>query len=125
MQTKSNTMTLKPIKTEEDYNQVLERLSQIFDAKPNTKEGDELEILGILIEKYENENFPIELPDPIEAIKFRMEQLNYSQNDLAEVIGLKSRASEILNKKRKLSLEMIRKLSEKLQIPTEVLIQAY
>lgn len=125
MQTKSNTMTLKPIKTEEDYNQVLERLSQIFDAKPNTKEGDELEILGILIEKYENENFPIELPDPIEAIKFRMEQLNYSQNDLAEIIGLKSRASEILNKKRKLSLEMIRKLSEKLHIPSEVLIQAY
>ncbi len=125
MQTKSNTMTLKPIKTEEDSNQVLERLSQIFDAKPNTKEGDELEILGILIEKYENENFPIELPDPIEAIKFRMEQLNYSQNDLAEVIGLKSRASEILNKKRKLSLEMIRKLNEKLHIPSDVLIQAY
>lgn len=125
MQTKSNTMTLKPIKTEEDYNQVLERLSQIFDAKPNTKEGDELEILGILIEKYENENFPIELPDPIEAIKFRMEQLNYSQSDLAEIIGLKSRASEILNKKRKLSLEMIRKLNEKLHIPSDVLIQAY
>lgn len=118
-------MTLKPIKTEHDYNQVLERLEEIFDAEPNTKEGDELEILGILIEKYENENFPIELPDPIEAIKFRMEQLNYSQNDLAEVIGLKSRASEILNKKRKLSLEMIRKLSEKLHIPSEVLIQPY
>jgi len=124
-QTKFNTMILKPIKTEKDYNQVLERLEQIFDAEPNTKEGDELEILGILIEKYENENFPIELPDPIEAIKFRMEQLNYSQNDLAEVIGLKSRASEILNKKRKLSLEMIRKLSEKLHIPSEVLIQPY
>ena len=122
---KSNTMTLKPIKTEQDYNQVLERLEDIFDAEPNTKEGDELEILGILVEKYENENFPIELPDPIEAIKFRMEQLNYSQNDLAEVIGLKSRASEILNKKRKLSLEMIRKLSEKLHIPSEVLIQPY
>ena len=118
-------MTLKPIKTEQDYNQVLERLEDIFDAEPNTKEGDELEILGILIEKYENENFPIELPDPVEAIKFRMEQLNYSQNDLAEVIGLKSRASEILNKKRKLSLEMIRKLSEKLHIPSEVLIQPY
>ena len=88
-------------------------------------EGDELEILGILIDKYESEHFPIELPDPIEAIKFRMEQLNYSQNDLAEVIGLKSRASEILNKKRKLSLEMIRKLTEKLHIPSEVLIQAY
>ena len=118
-------MKLKPIKTEQDYNQVLERLEEIFDAEPNTKEGDELEILGILTEKYENEKFPIELPDPIEAIKFRMEQLNYSQNDLAEVIGLKSRASEILNKKRKLSLEMIRKLSEKLHIPSEVLIQSY
>ena len=118
-------MKLKPIKTEQDYNQVLERLEEIFDAEPNTKEGDELEILGILIEKYENEKFPIELPDPIEAIKFRMEQLNYSQNDLTEVIGLKSRASEILNKKRKLSLEMIRKLSEKLHIPSEVLIQPY
>ena len=118
-------MELKPIKTENDYNQALERLEVIFDAKPGTKEGDELEILGILIENFENENFPIELPDPIEAIKFRMEQLNYSQNDLAEVIGLKSRASEILNKKRKLSLEMIRKLTEKLHIPTDVLIQAY
>ena len=118
-------MKLKPIKTEKDYFQTLERLEEIFDAKPGTKEGDELEILGILLEKYENEHFPIGLPDPIEAIKFRMEQLNYSQNDLAEVIGLKSRASEILNKKRKLSLDMIRKLTEKLHIPSEVLIQAY
>lgn len=118
-------MKLKPIKTEQDYFQALERLEIIFDSNPGTKEGDELEILGILIDKYESEHFPIELPDPIEAIKFRMEQLNYSQNDLAEVIGLKSRASEILNKKRKLSLEMIRKLTEKLHIPSEVLIQAY
>jgi HTH-type transcriptional regulator/antitoxin HigA len=125
MQIKFKKMKLKPIKNENDYNQALERLEMIFDAKPGTMEGDELEILGILIDNYENENFPIELPDPIEAIKFRMEQLNYSQNDLAEVIGLKSRASEILNKKRKLSLEMIRKLTEKMHIPTEVLIQAY
>ena len=125
MQTKFRKMKLKPIKTEKDYFQTLERLEEIFDAKPGTKEGDELEILGILLEKYEDEHFPIELPDPIEAIKFRMEQLNYSQNDLAEVIGLKSRASEILNKKRKLSLDMIRKLTEKLHIPSEVLIQAY
>ena len=92
-------MKLKPIKNENDYNQALERLEKIFDAKPGTKEGDELEILGILIDNFEKENFPIELPDPIEAIKFRMEQLDYSQNDLAEVIGLKSRASEILNKR--------------------------
>ncbi|MGN0003379.1 MAG: type II toxin-antitoxin system HigA family antitoxin [Sphingobacterium composti] len=118
-------MNVKPIKTEQDYMEALERLEVIFDAKPGTKEGDELEILGILLEKYENEYFAIELPDPIEAIKFRMDQLNYSQNDLAEIIGLKSRASEILNKKRKLSLEMIRKLTEKLHIPSEVLIQAY
>lgn len=118
-------MKLKPIRTEKDYNQALERLEQIFDSKSGTKEGDELEILGILIANYENDFFPIDLPDPIEAIKFRMEQLNYSQNDLAEIIGLKSRASEILNRKRKLTLEMIRKLTEKLHIPTEVLIQAY
>lgn len=118
-------MNLKPIKTENDYNLALERLEEIFDARKGTKDGDELEILGILIEKYENENFPIEMPDPIEAIKFRMEQLGYTQNDLANVIGLKSRASEILNKKRKLSIEMIRKLSSILHIPSEVLIQAY
>lgn len=118
-------MELKPIKTEADYVQALGRLEKVFDAKKETKEGDELEILGILIEKYENEHFPIELPDPIEAIKFRMEQLGYNQNDLADVIGQKSKASEILNKKRKLSLEMIRKISTQLRIPTEVLVQAY
>ena len=118
-------MNLKPIKTKKDYQQALERLEVIFDAKKETKEGDELEILGILIDQYENEHFPIDLPDPIEAIKFRMEQLGYTQTDLAKVVGLKSRASEILSKKRKLSLDMIRQLHEKLNIPTDVLIQAY
>ena len=118
-------MKIKPIKSEYDYFQALSRLEKIFDAKKGTKKGDELEILGMLVENYENEHFPITLPDPIEAIKFRMEQLNYNQNDLAKVIGLKSRASEILNRKRKLSLEMIRKLHDKMKIPTEVLIQAY
>lgn len=118
-------MNIKPIKTENDYNQALERLEIIFDAKSGSSEGDELEILGIIIEQYENEHFPIDLPDPIEAIKFRMEQLGYNQTDLANIVGLKSRASEILNKKRKLSLEMIRQLHDKLNIPTEVLIQAY
>lgn len=118
-------MRLKPIKTEKDYQKALERLEIIFDAQPGTKEGDELEILGILIEKFEDEHFPIELPDPIEAIEFRMEQLNYSQSDLAKIIGLKSRASEILHRKRKLSLGMIRKLTSELNIPSEVLIQAY
>ena len=79
----------------------------------------------MLIENYENEKFPINFPDPVEAIKFRMEQLGYNQTDLANVVGLKSRASEILNRKRKLSLEMIRQLHDRLNIPTEVLIQAY
>jgi HTH-type transcriptional regulator/antitoxin HigA len=125
MQIKFRKMNLRAIKTEQDYYQALERLEVIFDAELGTVEGDELEILGILIDKYEKEHFPINLPDPIEAIKFRMEQLNFSQNDLAQVIGLKSRASEILNRKRKLSLNMIRKLTEKLNIPSEVLIQAY
>ena len=116
---------IRPIKTAQDYNKALERLELIFDAKKDTPEGDELEVLGILIDRYENENFPIDLPDPIEAIKFRMEQMGYNQNDLAKIVGLKSRASEILNRKRKLSLEMIRKLHEALHIPTDVLIQTY
>jgi HTH-type transcriptional regulator/antitoxin HigA len=103
----------------------LERLEVIFESKKGTPEGDELELLGILIDQYENEHFPISLPDPIEAIKFRMEQMGYNQNDLAKIVGFKSRASEILNRKRKLSLEMIRQLHTTLNIPTEVLIQAY
>lgn len=118
-------MTIKPIKNETDYTQALERLELIFDSKKGTPKGDELEILGILIEKYEEEHFPIGFPDPIEAIKFRMEQMGYTQTDLANVVGLKSRASEILNKKRKLTLEMIRSLHDRMKIPTEVLIQAY
>jgi HTH-type transcriptional regulator / antitoxin HigA len=118
-------MVIRPIKTKKDYKAALARMEQIFDAKAGTIEGDELEVLGILIDKYENEHFPVGLPDPIEAIKFRMEQMGYSQNDLAKVIGLKSRASEILSRKRKLTLEMIRNLHETMNIPTEVLIQSY
>ncbi|RZK47867.1 MAG: helix-turn-helix domain-containing protein [Pedobacter sp.] len=118
-------MNIKPIKSEKDYNDAMERLEVIFDAKKGSPEGDELEILGILVDQYENEHFPIGLPDPVEAIKFRMEQLGYNQSDLAKIVGLKSRASEILNKKRKLSLEMIRQLHERLNIPTDVLIQTY
>lgn len=118
-------MNIKPIKTKKDYQLALARLEKIFDARPGTKEGDELEILGILIDNYETIHFPIELPDPVEAIKFRMEQLGYNQNDLAKVVGLKSRASEILSRKRKLTLEMIRKLNATMNIPTEVLIQDY
>ncbi len=118
-------MTIKPIKNEQDYQDAIGRLEVIFDAKKGSVEGDELEILGILIEKYEDEHFPIGFPDPIEAIKFRMEQMGYNQSDLANIVGLKSRASEILNKKRKLTLEMVRLLHDSMKIPTEVLIQAY
>jgi len=118
-------MDIKLIKNKKDYNAALGRLEKIFDAEKDTNEGDELEILSILIENYETKNFPLKNPDPIEAIKFRMEQLGYDQNDLAEIIGLKSRASEILNKKRKLTLEMIRKIQDALQIPAEILVQNY
>ena len=114
-------MSVKPIKIKKDYIKATERLEIIFDAKKGSSQGDELEILSILIDKYENGHFPIPLPDPAEAIKFRMEQLGYNQADLAKIVGLKSRASEILNKKRKLSLEMIRQLHDSLQIQTDVL----
>ncbi|MBK6643242.1 MAG: helix-turn-helix domain-containing protein [Bacteroidia bacterium] len=118
-------MNWKVIKTEKDYQLALKRLEVIFDSKKGSKNGDELELLSLLIDNYEKEKFPIDLPDPIEAIKFRMEQLGYSQKDLTEVIGLKSRVSEILNRKRKLTLDMIRKLHEVLGIPTEVLVREY
>ncbi len=118
-------MEIKPIRNEADYEKALERLETIFDAKKGTDEGDELEILSILIDNYENLNFPIEMPDPISAINFRMEQLGLKQKDLVKTIGFKSRVSEIMNKKRKLTLDMIRKLNTDLKIPTEVLIQDY
>jgi len=118
-------MNITPIRNEKDYQKALDRLEEVFDAKKETEQGDELEILSILIDRYENENFPIGMPDPIEAIKFRMEQMGMKQKDLAEVFGFKSRVSEILNKKRKLTLDMIRKLNAKLHIPTEVLVQDY
>lgn len=118
-------MNITPIRSERDYKKALTRLESIFDAKLGTEEGDELEILSILIDRYEKEHYPIEMPDPIEAIKFRMEQLGLKQKDLAQVVGFKSRVSEILNRKRKLNLDMIRKLNATLQIPTEVLVQDY
>jgi HTH-type transcriptional regulator / antitoxin HigA len=118
-------MNISPIRSEKDYNKALEKLEGIFDAKSGTKDGDELEILSILIDKYENEHFPIGMPDPVEAIKFRMEQMGMKQKDLIALIGFKSRVSEILNRKRKLTLDMVRKLSKALHIPTEVLVQEY
>ncbi len=118
-------MNISLLKTEQDYEKALDRIDEIFDAKPGSKEDEELEILSILVEKYEDEHYLIEMPDPIEAIKYRMEELNMKQKDLAETIGYNSRVSEILNKKRKLTLDMIRKISEALNIPPIVLIQEY
>ncbi len=118
-------MEIKVIKTEEDYNSALMRLEEIFDAPVNSPDGDEAELLTVLIEKYEEEHYPIEAPDPIEAIRFRMEQMNMNKKDLAEVIGYKSRVSEILSRKRKLSLNMIRQLHKKLRIPYDSLLNEY
>ena len=118
-------MNLKPIKTEKDYRNALERLEVIFDAPVDTKEGDEAEILALMIENYENEHYPIDAPDPIEAIKIRMEELNIRQKDLVGVIGGKSRVSEILNRKKKLTVDMIRELERVLQISASVLVNNY
>lgn len=118
-------MKLKPIKTDKDYRDALERLEIIFDAPINTKEGDEAEILSLLIENYENEHYTIDAPDPIEAIKIRMEELNMRQKDLVGIIGGKSRVSEILNRKKKLTVDMIRDLERILQISASVLVSNY
>lgn len=119
-------MKMKLIKSEEDYQKGLKRLDKIFHSQQGSKEQEELEILVMLLEKYEIEtvgDFPN--PDPIEAIKFKMEQMDITQSDLAKIIGLKSRASEILSKKRPMSINIIRKLSDSLDIPADILIQPY
>ncbi len=118
-------MNIKPIKNEDDYQKALKRLDVIFDAPASTKEGDEAEILSLLIENYENEHYPIDAPDPIEAIKIRMEEMHLKQKDLVGVIGGKSRVSEILNKKKKLTVDMVRELEEILHIPASVLVSNY
>ncbi|HKI79716.1 MAG TPA: hypothetical protein VKA26_14340 [Ignavibacteriaceae bacterium] len=103
-------MNIKPIKTNKNYKAALKRIEKIFDAKPNSRKGDELEVLVTLVEAYEQKHYAIALPDPMEAIKFRMEQLGLKQSDIAKVIGGKNRASEILHKKRSLTAEMMRRL---------------
>jgi HTH-type transcriptional regulator/antitoxin HigA len=118
-------MNIKPIRTKKDYEQALARLEVIFDTRKGTEQGIELEILGILVENYENEKFPVGFPDPVEAIKFRMEQHGCNQIDLANIDGLRNTGSEIINRERKLFLEMIRQLHDTLNIAAEVLFQAY
>jgi HTH-type transcriptional regulator/antitoxin HigA len=116
---------IKPIRTETDYEAVLAEIEQLFEALPGTPEGDRLEILTTLVEAYEEKHYPIPLPDPIEAIYYYLESRGLSRRDLEPYLGSRARVSEVLNRKRPLSLEMIRRLNNGLRIPAEVLIQPY
>ena len=118
-------MTIRPIRTEEDYQTALGRLDAIFDAPIGSLESDEADILAVLIDEYEKKHHAIEAPDPIEAIKIRMEEMQLKQVDLVREIGGKSRISEMLNRKRKLTLEMIRYFADKLNLSANVLIRDY
>ncbi len=118
-------MDIKLIKSETDYENALKRLKRIFDAKIGTPESDEADILGLLIDEYEKKHYPIDAPDPIEAIKIRMEEMHLKQVDLVKEIGGKSRVSEILNKRRKLTIEMIRNLTKRLNLSPGLLIKDY
>ena len=118
---------LRTIKNKKQYNDYLLRAYDLLqlNLKANSLESDELEILSILIEKYELEKFHIDAPNPIEAIKFRLEQLGMKDSELSKILGSRSRVSEIFSGKRKLSLAMIRKLNQSLEIPAEILIKEY
>ena len=118
-------MNIKPINTRKDHRTALKRIEQLWDAKPKTREGNELDILVTLVSAYEDKHFPISISDPVEAIKFRMDQLGLEDADLTTYIGARSKVSEVLNLKRPLSLPMIRRLSEGLNIPAENLIREY
>lgn len=118
-------MNIKLIKTEGDYQQVLERLSDLFDAKSGTSESDEADVLAVLVDDYEKKHYPIESSDPIEAIKIRMEEMHLLQIDIAKELGGSNRASEVLGRKRKLTVDMIRNLTSRLNLSPNVLIRDY
>lgn len=118
-------MTIRPIKTKKDHKAALKRIDELWDAEPKTLESDELDVLATLVEAYELTAFPIAKPEPIEAVKFRMDQMGLEDKDLTLFIGARSKVSEILNRKRPLNLSMIRKLSSGLNIPSDILIQEY
>ncbi|MES2703448.1 MAG: transcriptional regulator [Bacteroidota bacterium] len=118
---------IKPIKNNKQYEAALKRIYTLMQSelKENSEESDELEILSLIVKDYEQQHFPIPKPNPVEAIKFRLEQMGMSETQLATILGFRSRKSEILSGKRKLSLAMIRKLHERLSIPASILIQEY
>ena len=118
-------MDIKLVKTESDYQIALKRFEEIFDAPIGSPESDEADIMGLMIDEYEKEHYPIDAPDPIEAIKIRMEELHLKQVDLVPEVGGKSRVSEILNRKRRLTVDMIRKLANRLNLSAELLIKDY
>jgi len=118
-------MEIKPIKNEADYQAVLEEIDRLFDAAPDTPEGDRLEVLTTLVEAYEEKHYNIPMPDPIEAILYHMESRGLARRDLEPYIGSRARVSEVLNRKRPLTMEMIRNLNKGLGIQAEVLIQPY
>jgi HTH-type transcriptional regulator / antitoxin HigA len=115
-------MDIKPIKTEQDYEQTLERVNCLMDAEPNTPDGDLLDVLVTLVESYETKHFPVDDPTPIEAIKFRMDQMGLNRKDLEPMIGSRSKVSEILSGSRTLSKKMMINLHKDLHIPAEVLL---
>lgn len=115
-------MDIKPIKTEQDYNSSISRIEELWGAKRDTPEGDELDLLVTLVESYEMKHYPIAPPDPIDAIKFRMEQMGMTKADMVKYLGSQSRVSEILNRKRSLTLKMVKSLYKGLRIPAEILL---
>ena len=118
-------MQVEVVKNKKQYLFSLQRFEEIFHAKPGSKEHKEAQLLALVLKDYEAKHYKIDAPDPVEAIKYRMEQMNISKKELGEILGYTSRVSEILNHKRKLTLEMVRNLHEKLNIPLESLVQAY
>ena len=118
-------MNIKPIRTEKNYEKALARVEELWGVDENTSEGEEFEVLFTLVEAYEQKHYPIPPPHPIEAIKFRLDQMGIKKSELKNYLGSRSRVSDILNGKRKLSINMIRKLNKKLNIPAETLIAEY
>ena len=114
---------LKPIRTEADYEAALVVIERLWGARAGTLAGDRLDILATLVDAYENEHYPMDPPDPIEAIKFRMEQQGLDRKDLADILGSRARVAEVLNRRRGLSINIIRRLHERLGISVEVLIR--
>ncbi len=115
-------MDIRPIKTEQDYNTAISRIDELWGAKKDTPEGDEFDLMVTLVESYEMKHYPIAPPDPIDAIKFRMEQMGMTNSDMVQYLGSQSRVSEILNKRRKLTLSMIKSLYKGLKIPADILL---